>query len=195
LNISIMDNNQEKENFIHEAGREMNNLVMNILDVYKYENTSMVLCKEPVLLKELIEGALDDVSFLGKLRKVNFTLEIVDNIIVNLDRGIFHRVIVNLLTNAIKYSPVGGKIEIRTFVENHNYFKLTVKDNGPGIRLERQKTIFDRYQAGAQQDSLLPSTGLGLNFCKMAVESHGGTICVESDEQQGAKFITSLPIS
>lgn len=195
LNISIMDNNQEKENFIHEAGREMNNLVMNILDVYKYENTSMVLCKEPVLLKELIESALDDVSFLGKLRKVNFTLEIVDNIIVNLDRGIIHRVIVNLLTNAIKYSPADGKIEIHTFVENHNYFKITIKDNGPGIRLERQKTIFDRYQTNTQQDRLLPSTGLGLNFCKMAVESHGGTICVESDEQKGAKFITSLPIS
>jgi signal transduction histidine kinase len=195
LNVSLMDDVPEKSSLIHEAGREMNNLVMNILDIYKYENTTMVLNKESVNIKDLINEAIDDVSFLGKLRDVVFSVEIHENYIIILDISIIHRVLVNILTNAIKFSPLGGKIEINAIAEAPSFINISVKDYGPGIRRERQKTIFDRYQSEAQQDNLLISTGLGLNFCKLAVESHGGKISVESTEMQGAKFSMDLPIS
>jgi signal transduction histidine kinase len=195
MNISTMEDIPQKNYLIHEAGREMNNLVLNILDVYKYENTSMVLNRELVNIKELVDGAINDVSFLGRLRNVVFEFDIIDNISLNIDKSIMHRVLVNLLTNAIKFSPLSGKVEIGTQIDNNEYLKISVKDNGPGIRPERQKTIFDRYQAEAQVDSLILSTGLGLNFCKLAIESHGGTISLESIEKQGAKFSIVLALS
>lgn len=195
MNISIMDDIPQKDNIIHEAGREMNNLVMNILDVFKYENTSMVLNKELVNVKELIEGAITDVSFLGKLRNVVFEYDIIEDLEVNLDRKIMHRVVVNLLTNAIKFSPLRSKIEIYTQIVSNDFIKISVKDNGPGVSPARQKIIFDRYQSESQQDNLLLSTGLGLNFCKLAIDAHGGDINVESVEMKGATFNVFLPLS
>ncbi len=195
INASIMDDIPEKNNLIHEAGREMNNLVLNILDVYKYENTTMVLNKEHINLTELIEDAINDVSFLGKLRSVVFEIVINENIEVNVDKAIMHRVLVNILTNAIKFSPILGRIEIKTILHNPDFIKISVKDNGPGVRPERQKTIFDRFQSETQDDSLIVSTGLGLNFCKLAVDSHGGDIYVESVEMQGATFNVILPLT
>lgn len=195
INASIMDDIPEKNNLIHEAGREMNNLVMNILDVYKYENTTMVLNKEHINLTELIEDAIIDVSFLGKARSIVFEIVINENIEVNVDKAIMHRVLVNILTNAIKFSPISGRIEVKTSLHNPDFVRISVKDHGPGVRPDRQKTIFDRFQTEAQKDSLIVSTGLGLNFCKLAIDSHGGDIYVESKEMQGATFNIIVPLT
>lgn len=194
INASIMNDIPEKDKIIHEAGREMNNLVLNMLDVYKYENTTMNLSKSQVSLKDLVNDATNDVQFLGRMRNIRFNVEIHEEIKVFVDKAIIHRVIVNLLTNAIKFSSISGLIEIYTNVDS-DLVQISVKDNGPGIRAERQKTIFDRYQSEGQVDSLILSTGLGLNFCKLAVESHGGEIGVESVEMQGSTFTVNLSIS
>lgn len=195
INASIMDDIPEKNSIIHEAGREMNNLVMNILDVYKYENTTMVLNKELINLAELIEDAINDVSFLGKVRSIVFDIVINENIEVNVDKAIMHRVLVNVLTNAIKFSPISGRIELKTAFHSPDFVRISVKDNGPGVRPERQKIIFDRFQTEAQKDSQILSTGLGLNFCKLAIDSHGGDIYVESLEMQGATFNIIIPLT
>lgn len=193
MNISIMEDVPQKDSLIHEAGREMNNLVMNMLDVYKYENTSMILNKELQDIGELINGALNDVSFLGKLRNIVFFVNTIENTKIAVDKNIIHRVLVNLLTNAIKFSPLKGKVEVNVLLDTKGFVKISITDNGTGIRPERQKTIFDRYQTQTPNDSLILSTGLGLNFCKMAVEAHGGTIGVESIEMQGSTFSVVLP--
>ncbi|HCT29864.1 MAG TPA: hypothetical protein DIW31_03825 [Bacteroidales bacterium] len=195
INASIMDDIPEKNNLIHEAGREMNNLVMNILDVYKYENTTMVLNKGNIDLTELIEDAINDVAFLGKLRSIAFSIVINENIEVNVDKSIMHRVLVNILTNAIKFSPITGKIEISTSLHNSDFIKISIRDHGPGVRPERQKAIFDRFQSENQNDNLIASTGLGLNFCKLAIDSHGGDIFVESKEMKGSTFNIIIPLT
>lgn len=195
INASIMNDIPEKDKIIHEAGREMNNLVLNMLDVYKYENTTMNLSKSDINIKDLVNDATADVHFLGRMRNIRFNVEIHEEIKVFVDKAIIHRVLVNLLTNAIKFSPISGLIEVCTSLGDDNFIQISVKDNGPGIRAERQKTIFERYQSEAQVDSLILSTGLGLNFCKLAVESHGGEIDVESVNMQGSKFTVTLPIA
>lgn len=195
INVSVMSDIPEKDKIIHEAGREMNSLVMNMLDVYKYENTTMNLSKLNIYLKDLIEDALNDVLFLGKMRDVVFNTKITENVKIDIDKSIMHRVLVNILTNAIKFSPIAGVIEVFTEIGNDNFLKISIKDNGPGIRAERIKTIFDRFQSEAQNDNLIMSTGLGLNFCKLAVKSHGGSIFVESVEMQGSTFTISIPLS
>ena len=194
INASVMNDIPEKDKIIHEAGREMNNLVMNMLDVYKYENTTMHISKVDVYLKDLIEDAINDVRFLGKMRDVVFKTKVIETIKVDIDKGIMHRVLVNILTNAIKFSPIAGIVEVSTEIENGEFVKISIKDNGPGIRADRIKTIFDRFQSEAQTDSLIMSTGLGLNFCKLAVKSHGGDITVESVEMQGSTFTISIPL-
>ena len=195
LNLSIMEDMPQKDILIYEAGRTMNNLVMNMLDVYKYENTTMVLKKEHVAIKELIDDAIEEISFLVKIREVVLTLNPIDNIVVDVDRSVMHRVFVNILTNAIKFSPIKGKVEIGTSISKDDSITISVKDYGYGIRAERLKTIFDRYQSEENTDSIIRSTGLGLNFCKMAVESHGGGITVESVAMKGSTFSIIVPLA
>ncbi|MGE0078673.1 MAG: 7TM diverse intracellular signaling domain-containing protein [Bacteroidales bacterium] len=192
-NVSLMKDIPEKDMIIHEAGREMNNLVMNMLDVYKYENTTMHLSKIDIYLKELIEDAINDIQLLAKMRNIVFKITVIENIKIEVDKSIMHRVLVNIITNAIKFSPIAGIIEIYTEIDP-KLIKISVKDNGSGISADRIKTIFNRFQSGEQTYNLVASTGLGLNFCKLAIQSHGGSISVESSEMQGSTFTISLPL-
>lgn len=195
LNLSMLEDIPQKDFLIHEAGRTMNDLVMNILDVYKYENTTMVLRKESVSITELIDDSLEDVAFLAKVREVEFITNIDKNIAIEIDRSVLQRVLVNLLTNAIKFSPLKGKIEVNTTISESNSITISVKDSGYGIRSERLKNIFEHYQSEAPPDSMIRSTGLGLSFCKLAVESHGGIITVDSVVTKGSVFSIILPLT
>lgn len=195
INISVMKDVPEKDMLIHEAGREMNSLVMNILDVYKYQNKTMILNKQNVNVKSLVDDAIKDVSFLGKSRSIVFQVESIESLEINIDKSIMQRVIVNILTNAIKFSPLLSRIEIKTEIKFDQYISISIKDNGPGIRPEKQDSIFDRFQSDAQKDALIYSTGLGLNFCKIAMEAHNGSIHVESIDMKGSRFSIVLPLT
>lgn len=106
-----------------------------------------------------------------------------------------YRVLVNLLTNAIKHSPRGGRVIINSsLIEDHA--RIVVQDNGRGIPAEYHQKIFEKFsQVQARQDGQKHSSGLGLTFCKLAVEAHGGRIGVDSEEGQGSSFWFTLPIA
>ena len=105
------------------------------------------------------------------------------------DRALLLRVLQNLFTNAIRFSPHEETIEVGFKNKDQDWVRFYVKDNGPGISVEYQNLIFDKYyQVSNKKQSDTYSTGLGLTFCKLAVESHGGTISVESDGRNGSCF-------
>ncbi|NVO10954.1 MAG: sensor histidine kinase [Bacteroidales bacterium] len=194
INLSMLEDFDDKNKIIYEAGKGMLNLVSNILDVYKYEKTSMNLSIEPIKLNDLIDSALKDVLFLGKIRDTEINCQKNNDIAIFVDYTIMHRTLVNLFTNAIKFSPLSGKVKIFTSIDNHELINISIWNNGPIINPERQKIIFDRYHSETIKDSVMLSTGLGLHFCKIAIESHGGNISLESNSNDGTTFTITFPI-
>jgi len=125
-------------------------------------------------------------------------LELVENypagaVTLTLDPPKIRRLVENLLDNALKYTPAGGRVEI-TVAPEENGARVTVRDTGSGIPRHLQEQIFSRFgQATARQSGARVSVGLGLALCRLVAEAHGGRIWVESEPGRGSAFIFVLP--
>ncbi len=112
------------------------------------------------------------------------------------DRNRLKQVIDNLISNAIKYSPLGSKIIIRVAMIDHNTVEVSITDEGKGIPLEQQKKLFNRFQTvGSKTTAGEASVGLGLSICKSIIDMHNGTIGVDTTRTQGSRFYFRLNIS
>lgn len=180
-------------NLIKSAGKQMLELVTNILEVQKYENSEMMLQKEEIRLKKMVDEAILHTQYIHSNKKINFkNLVSIDNY-AYADKEILNRIFINIITNAIKYTRREGEIEINT-IANNGELTIYIKDNGIGILPEMLDKIFDKYvQAQAKKAGNTRSTGLGLTFCKLAIEAHGGKIWAESEQEKGTTFYFTLP--
>jgi signal transduction histidine kinase len=110
------------------------------------------------------------------------------------DKDLIKRVIANLINNAVKYTPPKGSINVSIqFDGGSNNFKIQVKDTGDGIPKDYLGKIFDKFVQVESNKKAKTGRGLGLTFCKMTVEAHGGKIWVESELGNGSAFIFTLP--
>jgi signal transduction histidine kinase len=116
--------------------------------------------------------------------------------LIRADRDRLMQVVINLLSNAVKFVPANaGKVVVRLTADAES-LRVSVTDNGPGIRREDQKVIFDRFRQGGDAMTSKPTgTGLGLPISLKIVEYFGGSLWVESEPGQGASFIFSLPLN
>ena len=180
---------------IKEAGKQMLDLVTNILDIQKLETAQIHLHQTGVNLRTLAHQALNQVSYLIEAKDLHIQNRCTATYWVNVDEEIVQRVLTNLLTNAIKYTPEGGEISLEATLQKQRQIKVWVKDNGVGIPEDKQDMIFDKFgQVEARQSGVARASGLGLTFCKLAVEAHGGTIGVRSLPGQGAEFWFTVPL-
>jgi signal transduction histidine kinase len=178
---------------IRQAGKQMLNLTLNILDVQKFEQASVPLNIREHALADIVKDALDQVSLLVINKNQNISYTFSKNIRVQADFELFSRVFMNLLTNAIKYTPNNGTITISVEEKDESRYIISVSDNGQGIPADKLETVFDKFsQVDARKSGNVRSTGLGLTFCKMVVEAHGGRIWVTSQEGQGTTFSFTL---
>jgi signal transduction histidine kinase len=194
INISKLKSLESKQDLIQQAGSQILNLISNMIDVYKNEHTKMVLYKNETLLSDIINKALSDVEYISNYKelKVEFIWEF--NAVVQIDEEIIKRVFVNLLTNAIKFSPQKGIIKIRYEVDVSKELKISVENQGEGIPQDIQGSIFELYkQQQKQKMEPIPSSGLGLAFCKIAIEAHLGRIGVISESEKDVIFWFTLP--
>lgn len=179
-----------------QIGRQMLNMVLNILDVHKYEDTQMTVDTRPEDLYTIATKALGEVSFLAKEKNQSLNHQIPTDLALMADEEVLTRVFANLLTNAIKYTPIGGEISLGLSEQTDDQVTIFVRDTGVGIPADALGAVFEKFQQVAARDSgKVRSTGLGLTFCKMAVEAHGGTISVESQENVGTTFYFTLATS
>ncbi|MCU4156044.1 hypothetical protein J1N10_08645 [Carboxylicivirga sp. A043] len=182
---------------INSASRQMLCLVENILDVRRYETHSLKLFYQQCDIRQLANEAIDEVRFLLKDNQIEI-INLTQHLQLSVDKDIIRRVYINLLTNAIKYSKVSGKITLRSKLSDEakeNTLLLSVQDEGIGIQKEHRESIFDLYlQVKTQKSGMANSNGLGLNFCKIAVNEHGGKIWVESEVGKGATFFFEIPL-
>lgn len=179
-----------KGQLAYQASLQMLTLVSNMLDVQKFDEAKMALQKQSHPLNELLDEAIGHVSLVAETKELSFVKTInPENLEAEFDRELIIRVLINLLTNAIKFSAFEGKITLEA-IETAEGVKVSVKDEGEGIPAEELPHIFDRF---AQVEARKGSTGLGLTFCKLAVEAHEGTIDVTSEEDEGSTFVFVLP--
>ena len=179
---------------IHNAGKYMHNLVMNILDVQKFESVSVGLSLGNHSIKKVVTEAIEQMRFLIEQKSINLTFSIANDFYSRFDYELILRVVVNILSNAVKYVDVNGNIDI--YAERKgDKIMLSVKDDGIGIPADKIDSIFDKYtQINARKSGAFRSTGLGLTFCKMAVEAHEGEIGVNSVFNVGSNFFFTLPV-
>lgn len=188
--ISFSDGtpNARRIKSIKNAGRHMLNLALNMLDVQKFEQVEVPLALADNAIPKLINEALEEVRFLMEQKSLKLTHKLDDNLYANCDLELITRVITNILTNAIKYTSANGTINIQAEIQNE-FVKLSVNDTGQGIPKGKLQRIFEKFaQVERKQSGEVRSTGLGLTFCKMVVEAHGGEIAVESEEGKGSTF-------
>lgn len=169
------------------------NLAANILDVRRMKEGHMPFGPEPIgSLTELAKDALGDVS--GGPRERNFGFLVRPEAErIQADPKLLRRVLANLLANAIKHTRRGGYIDFRAW-QQEEAFVLSVRDDGEGIPEADQGRIFNAFEQSRHTIHDRFDTGMGLTFCKLAVEKHGGTIWVESQPGKGSTFFFTIPV-
>ncbi len=175
---------------INLSGKAMLNLVENILDVQKFEETAMELKKCSFNLRSLICRCLEEIRMLLVEKNIKFHINVNSGFICYGDEELIYRVIINLSTNAIKFSPMNSNIYVDCEeLKDKEQFRISIKDEGPGVRDEVKSKIFDKFaQSEIRKSGTTRSTGLGLTFCKLAVNAHGGEIGVMDNIEGGALF-------
>jgi two-component system sensor histidine kinase KdpD len=198
LSYTASSDNQEYVESAKNGCDTLYRMVSNLLDIARLEEDRLELLYERIDPRDILQESLARLFGLGSMKEITFSENCPEAI--NLDhfwgdRGILLRVLQNLLTNAIHYSPSGEQIEVGFYYPSTLEIEFFVKDAGPGVPDEYQKAIFDKYfQLEKKGDGRVYTAGLGLNFCKMAVEAHNGKIGVEVGEKKGSRFFFKLPL-
>jgi PAS domain S-box-containing protein len=177
------------------SSRRLSRLVESLLDLGQLESGQAVLRKAPAAISSLIAEAVEEVHPVAEARGhlLQFGVGKAELPPVDMDVDMIRRVLINLLENAIKYTRSGGRIAV-TARKQEGELLVSVSDNGPGIPRGEEKAIFAKF-ARVQQEGNPKGLGLGLAFCRLAVEAHGGRIWVDSEPGKGSIFNFTLPLA
>ncbi|MDH4081076.1 MAG: GAF domain-containing sensor histidine kinase [Nitrospira sp.] len=171
-------------------------LSTDLLDLSKIESGKIELRREPLQLQALIPEITEAFRYL--LDEKSITLEIShtdEAVTINADRDKLVQIFTNLLSNALKFTPVGGQIRILTQVETDGYLYIRLTDTGCGIGPNELPKVFEKFFRGESTPSGIRGAGLGLAIVKNLVDLHGGTVGVESTVGQGSTFFFTVPTS
>lgn len=176
------------------SGRRMLIQINSLLDLARLENGKLPVQMDTVEIRTVVEQALDQVSLLAARKKVALVVEgIMVETAVLADQNLLERVLINLLGNAIQFSLEGGKVTIAAAPEAERLI-VQVSDQGPGIPLQWEKQVFRKFeQMTARKAGAATGSGLGLAFCKLAIEAQNGRIWLETPpHNQGTMVCFSL---
>ena len=176
-----------------DESRRLNRLVDNLLDMTRLESGAVGLNTQWQVLEEIVGTAL------GHLKRELEQHVVVTDIpadlpLLSLDGVLMEQVLVNLLENAVRYTPVGSRIEISAR-RVYNDVRIQVADNGPGLPPGSETRVFEKFFRGTQSADSRRGVGLGLAICKEIVLAHGGRISAQNCTEGGAEFTISLPFS
>ncbi len=173
--------------------RNLEDLVEHWLDIRHIEAGTLIREKGILDLSAVILRSIDDMSPLCEKRGIVVEKDIPDDLpMITGDGESLVRVFVNIIGNATKYTPAGGKISVRAGYDDH-YVNVTVSDTGKGIPKDKIPFIFEPFYQVKEKGKKLEGSGLGLNFCKRIMDAHNGRIFVSSDEGKGTAFTLRFP--
>jgi signal transduction histidine kinase len=175
------------------AGHRLQALTDEMLIMAKIEDGKFFLDRAPVDITEFISSSLIGFSGIALKKKVTIISDLPpDRHLVSIDRTMLRRVIENLLANAIKFSSANDTIVVKAALPDADQLTLSVSDQGPGIAQNLRQKIFEKYETGPPMDNVM-QVGLGLAFCKMVVEAHGGSIQAHQNHPKGSVFEIIIP--
>ena len=201
IEVMINDNDPqvllEMVDIARTGSNRMLGMINELLNITQLESGELVLHADTVDLRSLLDEEI--LRFKPILNTENLVLS--QNLASPLptiqgDADLLQRVIHNILDNAVKVSPQGSQIEIwaRPDPEHKGFLLVGIQDQGPGVKQQERELLFEKFFTNQETKSRRKGTGLGLYFCKLVVEAHGGKIWVESELGQGSNFIFSLPM-
>ncbi|MCD6389864.1 MAG: GAF domain-containing protein [Desulfobulbaceae bacterium] len=195
LSYSIDENNREFLDGARLGCDRAVRMISNLVTIDKIEADGLILLKEEVRPHELLAESLSGIRGLARIKNIAIVEKCAELPAINIDRILILRVLQNILSNGLSYSEadstitagcrrVGDKKEIEFYIE----------DQGSGIPASQRRVIFDKYARIARTHDFLTGSGLGLYFCKLAVECHRGMIGVDSESGRGSRFFFTLPL-
>jgi len=192
----VLDANRELLDLAIGACERMQRLVNSLLDVAKFETGEMTVRLAQTDLHPLMEDMLNQQKIATRARSVTLRLDTPRRLpSVVVDREKLERILTNLIDNALKYTPEGGEIVLAA-VAQAGCVEISVTDTGPGIPPADRERIFERFAQVEDQLATRRGFGLGLTFCRLAVEAHGGQIWVEAGPRgKGSRFVFTLPLT
>jgi len=181
---------------ILSSGRNLLNLINDLLDLAKIEAGRMEVRSEPLSLNDLFEGLASILKPLAERKRLEIVSGTAGDVpILQTDPAKLQQVLYNFVSNAIKFSPPEGRIDLRALRVGDDHVRIEVRDQGPGIGAEQHGVIFEKFrQIDGSVTREHGGTGLGLAISKELIELMGGTIGVECEPGQGATFWVKLPL-
>jgi signal transduction histidine kinase len=202
----LNDEQREYVRTVMEKGDQLLQLITGILDISRMEAGEMRLDKAPFDLDEVVTVALSTIAPHARRKKLQMACSVPPALpLVFGDRDKIRQVLLNLLGNAVKFTPEGGKIEVTaapsTIVpvpaaDSPRAVRVSVRDSGIGVPPEHQKRVFDPFfQVDNSSTREYGGTGLGLSIVKRLVEAHGGVVWVDSEAGKGSTFSFTIPLA
>ena len=188
----LNDRQRRYVNHIHTGGKHLLSLINDILDLSKIEAGRLQLAIETVRVSTSFAEVIDTMRPLADKKSQSLVTNASPDVNVRADSTRFKQVLMNLIGNAIKFTPEGGKIEIG-WQPLGEVVRVEVRDSGPGIPPEEQQRIFEAFHRSAQSEKTVEGTGLGLAITRRLVELHGGHLDLESQLGSGSCFYFTLP--
>lgn len=185
---------REHLTLVHQNTERMLRLMNQILDFRKIQNQKMKLLIEETDLIPLLQKVMSSFKLIAEEKNINYQLtSTIQSVYSWVDRDKFEKIFFNLLSNAFKYTPADKSITVNITTKEKTV-EIEVADEGIGIAVEKQHSLFQRFESLVKQNILQPSSGIGLSLVKEMVEMHHGTITVNSQPGIGSRFTVSLPL-
>lgn len=176
----------------HDEIKRLGALVIDLERLAKIENENLPIYKSKIDLKDVVDTVAQ--NMIAEVAKKSQTLDIYsDSVFVNADKDRMHQVVHNLLSNAMKYTPEGGRIQLEV-INSADYGIISVTDNGIGIPEQELPLIFERfYRADKSRNRRFGGAGIGLTIVKSIVAAHGGNVSVDNVSEGGCCFMVRIP--
>lgn len=182
-------------NTVRESTEKLEKLVNELFELSKLEANQVKTKKEPFIISELVSDISNKYQLIAKIKNISIDTVLSKELPpVFADISLIERVMQNLIDNALKFTPEGGKIIIKTIKSSDNNVEVTVSDNGIGIPENEREQIFARYYKANNFTDLKNSTGLGLAIAKKILDLHNSTLNLISKENSGSSFTFRLPL-
>lgn len=193
LSASQDEDVREGLNSVRKESVELHRYIQSILQISRLESNKVQIRKEPVDVNEVVERVVAQVRPLAADKRQDLNVELEPMFSIEADGVLIQEVVLNLLENAVKYTPNDGHIEVKTH-EVDDKVVFSVADSGPGIPEKDQRRIFQKFFRGKAQESGVKGTGLGLFLVKYFIELHGGEVFLESEIGKGTRVGFTLPV-
>jgi signal transduction histidine kinase len=174
-----------------EAARRLRRMIEDLLIISRLEETHFPLQQEMVSISDLMRVVIDSYARQAREKNVQLSLPGLIDVRAKVDPKLLQRVLENLVDNSLRYVPQDGRVAVAASMNDE--IEIAVSNNGPAIPLAERRRVFEKFAQGSTTHAAAGNAGLGLYFCKRAIEAHGGRIDVVETDEWPTSFLIHLP--